>query len=340
MSFIPYTPRPGINNSRGASMVFDMSSLDKIKRGLSDQGKASDSELEVAKQFEALILQQILKQGRQTGIESGLWNSDQTKMINAMGDEQRALDLANSQGTGLAQALVELMQSNKPVAKSDPDDVALNFNPASAMQSKSRLPNLKSSMEHNTPADADPIGKLLVQLGAVAKGAIKTAKGMISRLEPTKNATDQVANFVHKMGEAAVRVSKTSGIPVELIMSQAALESGWGKREIKMPDGSTSHNLFGIKATGNWTGKVVHVMTTEYVDGKPRKVSQPFRAYDSYEDSLKDYARLLSTSPRYEKVAKAESAQEAAVEVQKAGYATDPSYAQKLISIMAYFQPK
>ncbi|CFW90449.1 peptidoglycan hydrolase [Bordetella pertussis] len=97
----------------------------------------------------------------------------------------------------------------------------------------------------------------------------------------------------------------------------------------------TSYNLFGIKAGASWKGKVVNVMTTEYVDGVAQKLVQSFRAYSSYEESFSDYARLIGNSPRYEAaVTQAGNEIEAARRIQEAGYATDPRYAEKLISIM------
>lgn len=144
----------------------------------------------------------------------------------------------------------------------------------------------------------------------------------------------RLSSFLLKIGNAASAVADQTGLPVELILSQAALESGWGQREILHEDGHTSHNLFGIKATPRWQGGVVHILTTEYRHGTPHKVRQAFRAYDSYEDALRDYARLLSTSPRYAAVRHAATPQQAAIELQKAGYATDPKYAEKLIMIM------
>ena len=338
MSFTPYTPRPG-NSGRGASFVFDMNALDSIKKGISKDPSSNDkgSELAVARQFEALFIQQLLKQSRNGGIESGLWNSDQTKMINGMADEQMAMELANGQGMGLSNALVELMNANKPA--SEPSKV----DPVVAAQNTSRLSHLKSTMpgdaakDTNSPFGEDPIAGLIDMLGL---GKVADAvKQVALQIEPVKNASEKVSGFIEKMGNAAVAVSQKSGIPAELILSQAALESGWGKREIMGEDGQTSHNLFGIKATGGWDGKVVHITTTEYVNGTARKMSQPFRAYDSYEDSLQDYAKLISDNPRYSKVLEAPDAKKAALAVQKAGYATDPNYAQKLISIMSYFKP-
>ena len=137
--------------------------------------------------------------------------------------------------------------------------------------------------------------------------------------------------FVQSLSATAERVAQDSGIPASFMLGQAGHETGWGKSEIKNADGSTSFNLFGIKAGKGWTGKVAEVTTTEYVNGVPRKTVAKFRAYDSYEDSFKDYARLINDSPRYEKArAKTHSAVAFAAELQKAGYATDPQYASKL----------
>jgi flagellar protein FlgJ len=142
--------------------------------------------------------------------------------------------------------------------------------------------------------------------------------------------------FVLDHQEAAKAASASSGIPAAHILGQAALETGWGKRVIKTADGQDSHNLFGIKATNGWTGKVAEVTTTEYIGGQPRKVTAKFRAYDSYEDAFKDHAKLLTQGKRYQAtaVAQADTAQGFASGLQKAGYATDPAYADKLTRVI------
>ncbi len=141
--------------------------------------------------------------------------------------------------------------------------------------------------------------------------------------------------FVQQHKEEAQAASEVSGIPAAHILGQAALETGWGKRVIKTADGSDSHNLFGIKATSSWTGKVAEVTTTEYIGGQARKVTAKFRAYDSYEDSFKDHAKLLTQSKRYQStVAQADTAKGYALGLQKAGYATDPAYADKLTRVI------
>ena len=138
-------------------------------------------------------------------------------------------------------------------------------------------------------------------------------------------------DFVARHSDAAEAAAAETGIPGAFILSQAAHESGWGKREIRHADGRPSHNVFGIKAGANWKGPVAEVTTTEYVDGQPRKVKAQFRAYASYDEAFRDYARLIKDSPRYAKVVEqGGNAQGFAVNLQRAGYATDPAYAAKL----------
>lgn len=145
------------------------------------------------------------------------------------------------------------------------------------------------------------------------------------------NASDRQASFVSRHASAAQAVARESGIPAAFMLGQAGHETGWGRGEIRHADGSPAHNLFGIKATAGWTGKVAEITTTEYIDGEPRKVTAKFRAYDSYEESFRDYARLITNSPRYEAVMdQVHSVQGFANGLQRAGYATDPAYAAKL----------
>jgi flagellar protein FlgJ len=139
------------------------------------------------------------------------------------------------------------------------------------------------------------------------------------------------AGFVSQHTQAAEAVARESGIPASYMIGQAGHETGWGKSEIRHRDGSNSFNLFGIKATSSWKGKVAEVVTTEYINGVPRKLVAKFRAYDSYADSFRDYARLIGNSPRYDKVMdQIGSVHGFASGLQKAGYATDPQYAAKL----------
>ena len=144
---------------------------------------------------------------------------------------------------------------------------------------------------------------------------------------PEKSA----AGFVRQHTAAAEKAAGETGIPAPFMLAQAALETGWGKREIIGRDGTNSHNLFGIKAGSSWNGPTVDVTTTEYIGGQPRKLTQKFRAYANEGESFADYARLMKDSPRYAKVVdNASDAKAFAMGLQKAGYATDPLYGDKL----------
>lgn len=171
---------------------------------------------------------------------------------------------------------------------------------------------------------------------AAAKGAKPDADAALPATGETstvgrQSAGPRQAGFVEQHGQAAAAVARESGIPASFMIGQAGHETGWGRSEIRHADGTPSHNLFGIKATDSWKGKVAEITTTEYVNGEPRKLTAKFRAYDSYADSFRDYAQLISQSPRYGQVmGQLDSVQGFATGLQKAGYATDPQYAAKL----------
>ncbi|KQZ98211.1 MAG: flagellar assembly peptidoglycan hydrolase FlgJ [Achromobacter sp.] len=303
-----YTSDAGRTNTRQDS-VFDMGRLSDLKRDVKKDPAGTEQQKQVAKQFEALFLQMMVKRMREATPKEGLFDSQQTQMLQSMADEQLALHLA-SPGIGLSQAILAQMQQGKPGEISDESVKRIGQGGDLDFQTggSREVSALLNVMRNNRPADR----------------ALAAAEG----------APEHVVDFVSKMSRAANLASQQSGVPARLIMGQAALESGWGKREIKHEDGSTSFNLFGIKAGASWKGKVVNVLTTEYEDGVARKVTQPFRAYASYEESFADYARLIGNSPRYESVTTARNEVEAARRIQDAGYATDPRYAQKLIGIM------
>ncbi|MCV2354982.1 flagellar assembly peptidoglycan hydrolase FlgJ [Paucibacter sp. B2R-40] len=174
------------------------------------------------------------------------------------------------------------------------------------------------------------------QLGLSEKTAEKPALQPLPALAQ-KGIAPHVQSFIQKHDSAAKAAEAQTGIPASFMLAQAAHESGWGKREITGAGGTPSFNVFGIKATSSWTGRVTEVQTTEFVDGKPQKVMAKFRAYASYEESFKDYAKMIGSNERYSKVvAQAQSggAEGFARGLQKAGYATDPEYAQKLARVI------
>jgi flagellar protein FlgJ len=173
-------------------------------------------------------------------------------------------------------------------------------------------------------------GKDIAGTAAQTSVQVSAAKP-ITQSKTSRAPTESQSSFVQKHSQIASEIEKATGIPAGFMLGQAGHETGWGKHEIKVKGGEASHNLFGIKAGAGWTGKVAEVTTTEFVDGAPQKRVARFRAYDSYADAFKDYARMISDSPRYAKArAQTGSAQAFASGLQKAGYATDPDYAAKL----------
>jgi flagellar protein FlgJ len=151
----------------------------------------------------------------------------------------------------------------------------------------------------------------------------------------SQNAKNRARAFIEHLAPDAQAVSRDTGIPVRFLLGHAALESGWGRAEIRATDGTPSHNLFGIKAGAGWQGRTVDAQTTEYAGGVAQKKVETFRAYNSYQDAFRDYANLLATSPRYAEVLKnTNDAYAYARELQDAGYATDPRYADKLAGVI------
>ncbi|CAM5194980.1 Peptidoglycan hydrolase FlgJ OS=Castellaniella defragrans OX=75697 GN=HNR28_000417 PE=3 SV=1 [Castellaniella denitrificans] len=324
MGFVSHTP---LLSADATPSALDFNSLNALKQGVRAGGDAAqDQQREVARQFEAIFIQMMLKQVRQQSAQMpSLFDSQATRMAQSLSDEQAALAMANP-GLGLADALMAQMQGG--VLKQSADPLA---NPPEA--ARSRLPGLQSRIGEGRREMAGSIDSLIDRLAR--RGAGDRIGGAI------QGAPEHIRSFVDRMAAAAELASRRSGVPAKLILSQAALESGWGEREILRSDGRSSHNLFGIKAGSGWRGEVVNVMTTEYdEDGAAHRMMQPFRAYGSYAESFQDYAELIGNSGRYGKVATAPSAEAAARRIQEAGYATDPGYADKLISIMGYFNAR
>ena len=174
-----------------------------------------------------------------------------------------------------------------------------------------------------TSADPASLGR--------ASGAGTPVSSFVPTVKSGGESTVSQSEFVQRHSDTAKKVEQATGLPASFMIGQAGHETGWGRKEIKNADGSSSFNLFGIKAGAGWNGKVAEVTTTEYVDGKAQKTVAKFRAYSSYEESFKDYAKLINNSPRYAQARQQTgSVQAYAGGLQRAGYATDPDYATKL----------
>ena len=185
-------------------------------------------------------------------------------------------------------------------------------------------------------------GSVAARPAAAASAAGAAASSSAATAAPSDKLSQAQSDFVDTHQAAAVEAQARTGIPAAFMIGQAAHETGWGRHAIRNADGSDSHNLFGVKAGAGWTGPVAQITTTEYVDGEAQKVTAKFRAYASDADAFRDYAQMLKDSPRYAGVAaqaaaapaSAASAAGFAQGLQKAGYATDPGYADKLTRVI------
>lgn len=280
----------------------DGTNLNDLKRLAREDPRAAVKS--AAKQFEAVFMQMLLKSMRDTEMKSGMLDSSSTEMYNSMFDSQLTQNLSKGKGLGLADMLEKQMLRQMDAIK-----------PGQAKANEQALPFLQPNQ-----STLDRIRKASQEAKQVTDGDVSNATGP--------------KQFVQKLWTDAKSAEHVSGIPAQFMLGQAALESGWGKREIKMADGSTSHNLFGIKASGNWQGKVAESVTTEYVNGVAKKSVERFRAYDSYAEAFQDYAKLVGNNPRYAGVMRSinqgADPQSFAASLQRAGYATDPNYADKL----------
>jgi flagellar protein FlgJ len=153
-------------------------------------------------------------------------------------------------------------------------------------------------------------------------------------LAPAKKAFSSADEFVNTMLPMAKEAADRIGVDPRYLVAQAALETGWGKSVMRAQDGSSSHNLFGIKAGNSWKGDSARAITSEFRNGEMVKETAEFRSYDSYKDSFHDLVTLLQTNNRYQDVVKsADNPEQFVRELQKAGYATDPAYASKISQI-------
>ncbi|NPT42003.1 flagellar assembly peptidoglycan hydrolase FlgJ [Paraburkholderia sp. 1N] len=319
------------NSANAANDLTQRFALDVQGFGkLSAQAKASPQAgmKMAAQQFDAVFTQMMLKSMRDATPQDGPFDSHDSATFTSMMDQQLSQQLSQK-GIGVADAMLKQMMRNQ------------GMQVGGANGASGGLAGALGGGSGGDEGQSAALNALARAYGnAQANGQLAMGKGYSanSALTPPikgDGSSPKVDAFVDKLAEPAQAASAATGIPARFIIGQAALESGWGKSEIKKSDGSTSHNVFGIKATKDWTGKTVSTVTTEYVNGKPQRTVEKFRAYDSYQEAMTDYASLLKGNPRYAQVINsAHDVNGFANGMQRAGYATDPHYAKKLMSIM------
>ncbi|PTS83641.1 flagellar assembly peptidoglycan hydrolase FlgJ [Pseudomonas sp. HMWF032] len=353
----------------------DLNRLNQFKVG----GDSEKNIKKVAQEFESLFLNEMLKAMRSANEvfgEGNFMNSNESKTYQDMHDQQLSVTLSNHQnGLGLADVLVRQMSKmkdassrpnpfaqvnepvpsapSKPMAKleSGRDDVALINQRRLALPGKLTDRLLAGIVPSATAAEgqalaqndwipaksfAAPTDSALALNGADAITGRRIAQ---PPLAPGKAAFGSKDEFIAAMLPMAEKAADKIGVDPRYLVAQAALETGWGKSIIRQQDGSSSHNLFGIKTHDSWDGESARVLTTEFQGGKAVKEAASFRAYESYAHSFEDYVSFLQGNGRYEKaLAVTDKPEQFARELQKAGYATDPQYARKIAQIARQMQ--
>jgi len=331
---------------RAGSLASDARSLDALKTGAARDPKGVAKQ--AATQFEALFMQMVLKSMRDSVPKSGMLEGTGADVYQSLLDSQFAQAMTGRPGglgDQIARQLLRSMKTDDPAATAPPPEVSAGGLARALLASQ-------ASAAGGAPADADlqaeglP-GALQIAAAAAARAAAARAAAEIRRdpvggmpvlsaaptpaPAPPGAGTDAPTAFVGRMWGAAIAAEQATGVPAGFIVGQAALETGWGRSEIRHPDGRSAHNLFGIKAGAGWRGETVDALTTEYVDGKAVKSVERFRAYASYQEAFADWGRLMAGNPRYAGVmASGGSVESFARNLQQAGYATDPQYASKL----------
>ena len=353
----------------------DLGRLQQFKVG----GDSEKNIKKVAQEFESLFLNEMLKAMRSANEafgEGNFMNSNESKTYQDMHDQQLSVTLSNHQnGIGLADVLVRQMSQIK-AADTRPNPFAQVNEPVPSAPSKP-LAQVESSRDDSSllnqrrlslpgkltdrllagivPSAATVDGQPLAQnnwipakafaapadtaLGLSGTDAITGRRIAQPPLAPGKAAFGSKDEFIAAMLPMAEQAADKIGVDPRYLVAQAALETGWGKSIIRQQDGSSSHNLFGIKTHNTWEGDSARVLTTEFKGGKAVKEAATFRAYESYAHSFDDYVSFLQGNGRYEKaLATTDKPEQFARELQKAGYATDPQYARKIAQIARQMQ--
>lgn len=338
-------------NSPGLSYT-DLNAMAQMKSG--SKADSPENMERVAKQFESLFLNVMLKSMRdanQVFAEGNPLNTPQTRFYQDMYDNQMAVHLSEKQGMGLADVMLRQLSPQK----SEPSPVASVVAASegeradhSALLARRRL---AISLGHGEvtlgqPPAADkaaapaavPASVAPAQPASEPSASWQPMRGVrAAERSAVASATgrfDSPAEFAATMLPMAEKAAARLGVDPHYLVAQAALETGWGKSIIRNGDGSSSHNLFGIKTHGQWQGDSASVMTTEYHAGVRQKEQASFRSYDSFEQSFDDYVDFLHRNGRYaQALQRTDSGDVFFRELQAAGYATDPRYASKVSQI-------
>ncbi len=299
------------NDALNQQLAVDPTQMSSLRSRMAKDPKGAAKE--AASQFEALLMGTMLKTMRETKFDDEGDSAMDT--YRGMLDQQMVQSLSRAGGMGIADLVY------KQIAKQSGFDAGSD---ASKLRPSATSPVLPTRFTQSSGVKAYQAAQ-----SEAASAGLATAQ-----VDSTGSSDGK--SFIQGMLPHARNAAAQLGVAPEFVVAHAALESGWGKRAIRNADGSNSHNLFGIKATGDWQGKSTSITTTEYVNGSAQKKVEKFRSYDSYADAFSDYASMLKNAPRYQAALnQGRNVQGFAQGLQNGGYATDPRYARKLVDVAA-----
>lgn len=315
----------------------DLNSLNKINvQSRTDKAAAMQS---VAHQFESMMVQQMMKSMRQANeaFASGdMLGSSEEKFYQDMFDSQLSLSLSQGRGFGIAEALLRQFRGKYAVEGATGAAVAIvpgqGDAPAASLQNVARRQAMQA-LANMPGVEATP---------EMAEAVYQLFQGEDQASEKSNAPVDASAidgspeGFVTTLRPVAERIARQLGIDGRILLSQAALETGWGQKVLQRSGGASSFNFFNIKAGSDWQGATVTVPTIEYQNGVAVREVATFRAYSSPEESFSDYANLIAENPRYQQaLARGGNATAYIRALAAAGYATDPRYADKVLAIFS-----
>jgi len=320
----------------------DLNGLAKLKSS-KEEGGREEAIKKVAQEFESMFIRQLLKTMRETNRmlnEDSMMNSSEVEFHEDMLDQQMSLTIASGssmgKGMGIAEAMTRQLSFQYGLDKGNNEEsVSSNFQDRRVFSSSPVVPSTTASA--NNSLAVKPTQPEKIDVGNIGEKQIeqKHVNQQNVQKEPFFEF-DSPQDFVNKLYSYAKEAADKLGASAEVLLSQAALETGWGQHIMQPALGNSSHNLFGIKAHRDWQGSTVNKASLEYEQGAMKKVVSEFRSYDSFKDSFMDYVDFLQSHPRYEKaLSVASDAKSYVTELQKAGYATDPDYANKILSIFS-----
>lgn len=326
------------------SVYTDLSGLNAITQ----LGRENTPEAmrQVAQQFESVFLGIVLKAMRDSNAvfsEGNYLQSNEMEFHQENFDNQLSLHMSEGQGLGLADVLFEQMMGQYGMARPDGTGPAPRRDWPVNQERLPRegLPLEAAAARRPATVPSRPADTSTPVVAPAAQSALAAASASAASPEPLAGRSmaagrlQSPRDFVHSLYPIAEEVATELGVDPRVLLAQSALETGWGRKLISRADGSSSHNLFGIKADARWDGERATVSTVEYRDGVARLEKANFRSYDSFEESFRDYVKFLQENPRYQQALSASHNPETfAQRLQDAGYATDPVYAKKISRVM------